>query len=58
MASCRAGRPSAPDAALAFLAAHPRSVYGDRIRSSCQLETEAKKSRAETDDAPADIDGR
>jgi hypothetical protein len=58
MASCQAGIPAAPAAARTFLESHPRSVYGDRIRASCQLETGSENpSRRATDAAPRDIDG-
>lgn len=59
MASCQANIPSAAAAARTFLESHPRSVYGDRIRASCQLETGSRNpSGRATDAAPRDIDAR
>jgi hypothetical protein len=59
MASCQANIPGAIAAARTFLDSHPRSVYGDRIRASCQLETGVRNpSGSATDPAPRDIDGR
>lgn len=58
MASCQTGIPAAAAAARTFLDSHPRSVYGDRIRASCQLETgSGNPSGRATDGAPRDIDG-
>jgi hypothetical protein len=59
MASCQANIPGAAAAARTFLDSHPRSVYGDRIRASCQLETGVRNPPGTaTDVAPRDIDGR
>ena len=59
MASCQAGIAGAAAAARTFLESHPRSVYGDRIRASCRLETGSRNpSGTATDAAPRDIDGR
>jgi type IV secretory pathway VirB10-like protein len=59
MASCQAGKEDATIAAERFLEGHPRSVYGDRIRAACRLESDRQKSRgAATDAAARDIDGR
>ena len=59
MASCQADVPGAAAAARTFLENHPRSVYGERIRASCQLETGARNPAGRaTDAAPRDIDGR
>ncbi len=59
MASCQAGKDGAARAAHMFLERHTRSVYGDRLRAACQLETDPEKSAgAATDAAARDIDGR
>jgi hypothetical protein len=59
MAACQAGSTGAVAAARTFLDSHPRSVYGDRIRAACQLETGVRNSSdPATDGAPHDIDGR